>query len=91
MSFEILPVSLNDIPELVRIYHEAHLSEDPFFQMDFGDIPSDVLVAKHLLQFLTYFEVGDAWTTGNAIFKAVDKSTGAIAGWSMFEFPFHGE
>ena len=85
MSFEILPVSLNDIPELVRIYHEAH-SDDPFHQMDFGDIPADVLVAKHLLQFLTYFEVEDGYEC-NEIFKAVDKSTGAIAGWSMFVYP----
>ena len=86
MSFEILPATPNDVCEIARVLHESFSKDVPHYQHEDSDITTDELIALHTLDFTDEFS--DPYIE---IFKAVDKSSGAIVGFSLFEFPGNGE
>ena len=82
MSFEILPATPHDISEIAKTWYQSFYQNAPHVR----SIPTDELIADLILELVQNFD--DRWIE---IFKAVNTSTSAIVGFSIFEFPEKGE
>ena len=82
MPFEIHPATLDDVPELVRVYQES-LADNVDFLARYNEVPPQVLEAYHYSEFEDYFEHSCA-----RVFKVMDIANGVIAGCSVWEFPW---
>ena len=85
MPFELQPATLEDIPELVKVYHAA-FADDKHFNACYGAVPPRVLYELDTQSFTDIFDL--RWVH---FFKVVDTETGCIAGWSQWEYPHTAE
>lgn len=80
MAFEIQSATVNDIPELVRVFHESFI-EDISFKACYGAVPFKLLEQFHINDFHDMFS--RSWVH---FFKVVDTSNQQIAGFSGWRF-----
>ena len=80
MSFEIHSATIDDIPELVRVFHES-FREDRSFKACYGAVPFKLLEEFHIQEFQDIFS---RWWVH--YFKIIDSSNQQIAGFSGWRF-----
>ena len=80
MVFEIQSATINDIPELVTVFHESFI-EDTSFKACYGAVPSKLLEEFHIH---TFHDIFCRWWAH--YFKIIDTSNQQIAGFSGWRF-----